>query len=210
MGKPKSLSDLQLAALSAAANRPAGNLMPLCAALAGLGAQIVKEVPLLLRRGLIEERAVSTIRQSWRSDKDQAIGLLITVKGRAAVMPIEAAPIVGGDCGTEEAAAPVVPVAIGETVAVTTGDSTLEAMAADTSDPAATPRSKRGRLIALLERPAGATLRDMSRETGWQPHTTRAALTGLRKQGHQIVRGGGHGASVYRIAKPILRIVSSR
>lgn len=50
------------------------------------------------------------------------------------------------------------------------------------------PTSKTGRVIALLQRPEGATLEDLITETGWLPHTTRAALTGLRKKGHAIVR----------------------
>ena len=36
--------------------------------------------------------------------------------------------------------------------------------------------------------------------TGWLPHTTRAALTGLRKRGYAIERSAGEGGSVYRIA----------
>jgi hypothetical protein len=37
--------------------------------------------------------------------------------------------------------------------------------------------------------------------TGWLPHTTRAALTGLRKLGYAVVRERVHGGnSIYRIA----------
>jgi DNA-binding MarR family transcriptional regulator len=38
----------------------------------------------------------------------------------------------------------------------------------------------------LLQREEGATLGELIDATGWLPHTTRAALTGLRKKGHAI------------------------
>jgi DNA-binding transcriptional regulator PaaX len=34
----------------------------------------------------------------------------------------------------------------------------------------------------------GATLAELIEGTGWQPHSARAALTGLRKKGHLIER----------------------
>lgn len=46
--------------------------------------------------------------------------------------------------------------------------------------------SKIGMVIDLMRRPDGATLDDLVAATGWQPHSTRAALTGLRKKGHVI------------------------
>ena len=56
-------------------------------------------------------------------------------------------------------------------------------------------------VIELLQRGDGATLAELVAATGWLPHTTRAALTGLRKRGYAVgidradkVRG-----SVYRI-----------
>jgi len=59
--------------------------------------------------------------------------------------------------------------------------------AADTlrvsSAPPAKAESKNSRVIALLQRQEGASLNELVAETGWQPHTTRAALTGLRKKG---------------------------
>ena len=61
--------------------------------------------------------------------------------------------------------------------------------------------TKIAQVIALLEHPGGVTLVELVAATGWLPHTTRAALTGLRKRGYAIgidradkVRG-----SVYRI-----------
>ena len=60
--------------------------------------------------------------------------------------------------------------------------------------------TKSAAVIALLSREDGATLDEMIAATGWLPHTTRAALTGLRKKGHVIVRGKRGEVSCYRIA----------
>ena len=46
--------------------------------------------------------------------------------------------------------------------------------------------SKISIVIDLLKREHGATLDEMVKATGWLPHTTRAALTGLKKKGHTI------------------------
>ena len=52
----------------------------------------------------------------------------------------------------------------------------------------------------LLQRPDGATLAELVEATGWLPHTTRAALTGLRKKGHSIDKAMRDGATAYLIA----------
>lgn len=53
------------------------------------------------------------------------------------------------------------------------------------------PRAKRVtkkvQLIRMLDSSAGADIATISAKLGWQTHTTRAALTGLRKAGHEIV-----------------------
>ncbi|RVQ66605.1 DUF3489 domain-containing protein [Croceicoccus ponticola] len=63
----------------------------------------------------------------------------------------------------------------------------------------AKPQSKSDTLVALLSRGEGATLDDMIAATGWLPHTTRAALTGLRKKGHDITSEKVDGVRTYRI-----------
>lgn len=47
--------------------------------------------------------------------------------------------------------------------------------------------SKLGIVLSLLEEPSGASLGRLGSVTGWLPHTTRAALTGLRKRGFVVV-----------------------
>lgn len=71
------------------------------------------------------------------------------------------------------------------------------------TSPAAKPdrASKSATVVALLERDEGATRAELITATGWLPHTTRAALTGLRKKGHAIERSKRGDATCYRILK---------
>jgi hypothetical protein len=62
------------------------------------------------------------------------------------------------------------------------------------------PATKRALIIAMLSRHEGATLDDLIAATGWLPHTTRAALTGLRQKGLCLERSKPEGEpAVYRI-----------
>ena len=62
-------------------------------------------------------------------------------------------------------------------------------------------QTKSDTVIALLDRAKGATLDEICKATNWQPHSTRAFLTGLRKKGFELAREqrGEEGTS-YRIA----------
>ena len=67
------------------------------------------------------------------------------------------------------------------------------------------PTSKLAAVVALVSRSEGASLTELVTATGWLAHTTRAALTGLRKRGYTVTldRSDRVGGSVYRIeAKP--------
>lgn len=61
--------------------------------------------------------------------------------------------------------------------------------------------TKTDKVCMLLERPSGATLDAICKATGWQPHSARAAISGLRKAGHEIERtpGDASAGSNYRI-----------
>lgn len=48
--------------------------------------------------------------------------------------------------------------------------------------------SKLAAVVGLLRREGGATIDQLAAAMGWLPHTTRAALTGLRKRGFGIDR----------------------
>ena len=54
-------------------------------------------------------------------------------------------------------------------------------------------------LRKLLSRKAGATIAQIQQTFGWQPHTARAAISGLRKAGTEIDRQDSDKGSVYRI-----------
>ncbi len=71
-------------------------------------------------------------------------------------------------------------------------DNVVEPESSDSRDdagrhaPTAAPRdgSKLALMIDLLRRADGATIVDLTQATGWLAHTTRAAITGLRKRGY--------------------------
>ena len=66
--------------------------------------------------------------------------------------------------------------------------------------PARAP-SKIAQVLALLRRSEGATLAELVEGTGWLPHTTRAALTGLRKKGHVLAKDKRGEATSYHITE---------
>jgi len=74
-----------------------------------------------------------------------------------------------------------------------------------TAPPASLPvklASKQHQLAALLVRDQGATLDQMIKATGWLPHTTRAALTGLKKKGYALSSDKLDGVRTYRAVAP--------
>ena len=183
------LTDTQLIVLSAAAARADGlAVVPLKinkAAATKVGSSLVA-------RKLMREVKAKPGMQVWREDEDgRGVSLMITRAGRAAV-------------GVEDEAK-----AIKEAAASTrkqqkkpASGGNGPARAQQTPPPASSPRegSKQARVIDMLSAKAGATIDALVEATGWLPHTTRAALTGLRKRGFMIERLRIDGAaSIYRI-----------
>jgi len=78
---------------------------------------------------------------------------------------------------------------------------TAEVPTTDDMRPSA-PRdgTKLARVLKLLQRDCGAMLEELIAATGWLPHTTRAALTGLRKRGYAVTidRSDKERGSTYR------------
>ncbi len=64
--------------------------------------------------------------------------------------------------------------------------------------PAKAP-SKASLMLGMLARPEGTTIEQLVAATGWLPHTTRAALTGLKKKGHALTSEKRDGARIYRV-----------
>ena len=118
----------------------------------------------------------------WREDeKGKAYSLVITQAGRAAV---------GGDNAGEK---------------TSTSKKGKSESLSSACVKAASPRdgTKQALIVDMLSQEQGTTLAALIDATGWLPHTTRAALTGLRKKGYAIERlsrAGGE-PSAYRIVR---------
>ncbi len=164
------LNDTQSILLAHAAQNDTASLYPLPLALADGADRARRAIAALLRHGFVEERETVDAAAVHRNDGDLRYGMFATAAGLAAIGIVE-----GGEGGAVAAVTPDAPAA-------------------------PTPRTtKTGAVLALLSQPAGATLGELISLTGWLPHTTRAALTGLRKKGHAIVRGTRDGTTCYRI-----------
>jgi len=87
--------------------------------------------------------------------------------------------------------------------AVGTGESNEEQQIEATAAVVRVPRagSKLASVLDMLSAEAGATIGELMAATGWLEHSTRAALTGLRRRGYglSLTRRERDGASVYRI-----------
>lgn len=166
------LTDIQIILLTTAASRPDGSLLPPPENLGTGAARIRKTVATLIRRGFAQEIPATDGIDFWREENGQGIAVVITDTGRSAVAPSDS-----GKSQQSEDATPVDEVPL-----------TLPAYP-----------TKTAMVIDLLSRAEGATLDDLVRATGWLPHTTRAALTGLRKMGHQINKGKRSDITCYQL-----------
>ena len=68
------------------------------------------------------------------------------------------------------------------------------------ADPVPNSINKREQLIIRLQDPNGVSIEEVSEAFGWQPHSARAMLSGLRKAGHRVDRTKQGSVTVYRIA----------
>lgn len=172
------LTDTQLVLLSAAAQRDDLRIV-LPERLRGGAAQ--KVLATLASKGLIEAMAaVEEPRPLHEPDEPGVTEFRISQNGLASL----------GLAQPQETGS-------GEDDGIATG--------ADSAEPSARlaprPGTKLASVITLLERAEGASIEELTGATGWLPHTTRAALTGLRKRGIAVIRGKREdGATVYHLA----------
>ena len=171
------LSDTQRILLSCASQRASGSLLPLPASIKP-GGGTAKALAALIKHGFAEERQTEDATIVARGDGDTRYGLFVTPAGLI-VIGIEL-PGEGDDASTVTMESRVATVA--------------------TMPAAGKATSKTVMVIGLLARPDGATLPELIAATGWLPHSARAALTGIRKKGHEIARSKRDGATCYRIA----------
>jgi hypothetical protein len=163
------LNDTQRVLLAHASQRSDHSLYPLPTSLRDAEPRILRAISALTKHGLVEQREVPDGPGDPRSDDDLRHDLFVTAAGLAAIGVCEGDQAEGG---SEVAAAP---------------------------SPSPARPSKVSAVIALLSRDGGATTGELIDATGWLPHSTRAALTGLRKKGHVIERSSRDDATCYRI-----------
>lgn len=169
------LKDTDLVLLSAAAQRPDALLHPSGSHNGSSRDKIAKR---LIKLGMVDEINVDRGSACWFDGEENSKGLKINAAGLAAL-------------GLEDGS----------------GEPTAVHEQAECSTPGPTKRarkpSKISIVVALLERAEGASLDELRRETGWLPHTVRAALTALRKKGHAVTLASlANGGRAYQLHTP--------
>ena len=177
------LNDTQLIILSSASQGEDG-LAVLPESLKASAAKTA--VTKLLGLGFLKEVRIKRDQPAWRNDEeDKPLGLKITKAGSAAIGVSD--EVLGEDEPAPEPKGRRKP--------------KQQAPEETTASREPRPGSKQAQIIALMRRKNGATLDDMVEATEWLPHTTRAALTGLRKRDYAIEKGKSpKGKTVYRIS----------
>jgi len=64
------------------------------------------------------------------------------------------------------------------------------------------PQTKRAQLLKLVNRKSGASIDTIQLKLGWQPHTIRAEISRLRKQGLVVTCAPSTKGAVYRACEP--------
>ena len=186
------LSDIQIILLSTASQRPDGNLLPVADSIREAGGRIQKSLSALLKHGFAEEVEVTTPECSWREEGERRLGLVITSSGHEAIGIQEEAA--GGEKADREDHQQPAAVGDEQTAPAPTAPPPTGATATRTG-------SKQALVIDLLRREGGATVTELVEATGWLSHTTRAALTGLRKKGHTVAKSKRGDLTCYSITE---------
>ncbi len=153
-------TETQSPILSRAATRPGNLALPLPEGLHGAAAKMV--IGKMVDRGWIEEVEANLRRGEplWRETGDgQGTTLIATAAGLEAIGidPLVASAVV----------------------------SARKARVEPQPDPAPIPGrtgTKQAQIIALLQRPEGASISEIVAATGWQAHTVRGAISGALKK----------------------------
>lgn len=154
------LSAAQFAILTPALARESRCIYPIVAPLKGGAVGNVAKS--LLRLGLLEEVVADDDTCVWRCDNDGRLLTLIAKRETGNAV---------SDTDLPRSDVPPEP-------------------GAEIPEPAEAPKLRaREILVALLRRPDGATIAEMTAATGWLPHSVRGALSGViaQKLGHTMV-----------------------
>lgn len=153
------LTDTQTMILSAGAKRPVNIALPLPKALAGAAAKMA--VSKMIERGWLQEVDANLRRNEplWRETGDgHGTTLVVTEAGLLAI-------------GIEPVVVKAV-VAIREHAAKTPAP----------KPPTQRAGTKQAMLIAMLQRPEGASIAEIVEATGWMGHSARGAISGVLKK----------------------------
>lgn len=206
MTKNPKLTDSALVLLSAASTRTHHMVLPAPTSVRARGKALEKVLTKLLRLGLVEECAAQSPDQAWRHDEDgRGVGLRITRPGRDALGLADGSEAATGTATPNAGSGDDALDGDGPRTTRSTRRNRKAASARHTSPPAPgiKPGTKQARLIGRLRRRQGATVSDLARLLGWQPHTVRAALTGLRKKGLEVTgTKTDRGTTIYRVVLP--------
>ena len=159
-------SDTQSLILSRAATRPGNLALPLPEGLVGAAAKMV--VGKMIARGWLEE-VESNLRRGepmWRETGDGHGTTLIATEAGLEAIGIE--PLVASAVASARKAKAKAEPAPYDT---------------DTAKPVAIRAgTKQAQIIAMLQRPEGATIAEMVEATSWQSHTVRGSISGALKK----------------------------
>jgi len=199
------LSDTQLIALSNAAQRDDGAI-EIAEKLKGAVAQ--KFATTLIDKGLAREvRAKPGAPIVRRDAEGRAYSLVITKIGRTAVHSDEDDNALASTTNAGDRAGQGAPIGGSPAVRAKERSSQSARTSKKGKGVGAVPSGNRPRegsklsaVFGLLAGANGASLDQIIAATEWLPHTTRAALTGLRKRGYVIERRRADGESRYKIA----------
>ena len=170
MQKP---SDTQSIILSRAATRPDNLAMPLPEGLAGAAAKMA--VAKMIERGWLEEVEANLRRGEplWRETGDGHGTTLIATEAGLAAIGIE--PVVAMTMTNLRKAK--------LELASTAKDPIKTSPGADTPQPVAIRTgTKQAQIIALLQRPEGASISEIVEATGWAAHSARGMISGGLKK----------------------------
>lgn len=193
------LTDTQLIIMSNAAQRDDGAAIP--PDRLNVAARVKVETSLVGRKLMRVIRAKPGMPR-WREDSDgRGVSLIITRAGRNAIGVEEddkalTQASTGADGGHDHEVAKRDP--DGCTDRRLTGAEVRDKQPAGVM---LRPGTKQALIVDMLSSDTGTTLDSLMRATGWLRHTTRAALTGLRRRGYRIERFAGNGEhpSTWRI-----------
>jgi hypothetical protein len=172
------LSDTQLVILSTACQRDDRLVLPLPDRLKGGAA--TKVISSLLAKGLVKEVRAKLNHPAWReTDDDKRLTLMATDAAIEALgiepddVPTGADEAPDAEAASQGAQAPV-------SAPTAPAGRKSRKRAPGTAKPKSDkgPRQNKGEaMLAMLQRPEGATIAEIAEAFGWLPHTIRAAMS---------------------------------